>query len=75
MKEALEALPPVLMLGLGGSLDIYAENLKRAPVFFRKAGLEWLYRLAQEPRRIGRMAKLPLFLGLAVCERFRRKAA
>ncbi len=75
MKEALEALPPVLMLGLGGSLDIYAENLKRAPVFFRKAGLEWLYRLAQEPRRIGRMAKLPLFLGLAVWERFRRKAA
>lgn len=75
METALRTLPPVLMLGLGGSLDIYAENLKRAPSFYQKAGLEWLYRLAQEPRRVGRMAKLPLFLGLAVKERFRRKSA
>ncbi len=73
MQKAVAALPPVLTLGLGGSLDIYSETLKRAPAFYCRFGLEWLYRLFQEPRRIGRMARLPLFLGLAVKEKFRRK--
>ncbi|MDR3294712.1 MAG: WecB/TagA/CpsF family glycosyltransferase [Clostridiales Family XIII bacterium] len=51
-----------LAIGVGGSLDIWAGTLKRAPLFFRKHGIEWLYRLAQQPRRIGRMAVLPLFM-------------
>jgi N-acetylglucosaminyldiphosphoundecaprenol N-acetyl-beta-D-mannosaminyltransferase len=51
-----------VMMGLGGSLDIFSETKKRAPKFFTDSGLEWLYRLIQEPKRIGRMAKLPLFL-------------
>jgi len=51
-----------LMLGLGGSLDIYSGTSKRAPKIFIKLGLEWFYRLCKEPRRIGRMMKLPKFL-------------
>lgn len=51
-----------LMVGLGGSLDVFAGTVKRAPERWQKLGLEWLYRLIKEPRRIGRMAKLPLFL-------------
>ena len=51
-----------LLCGLGGSLDVFAGVAQRAPVFFQKAGLEWFYRLCKEPRRIGRMMKLPLFL-------------
>ena len=50
-----------LMLGLGGSLDIYAGNVKRAPKIFISLGLEWFYRLLKEPKRIGRMMKLPKF--------------
>ena len=50
-----------VMLGLGGSLDVYSGTLKRAPAFFRKLGLEWLYRLIRQPSRIGRMMKLPKF--------------
>ena len=50
-----------VMLGLGGSLDVYSGTLKRAPAFFRKRGLEWLYRLIRQPKRIGRMMKLPKF--------------
>lgn len=50
-----------LLLGLGGSLDVFSGNVKRAPAFFCKTGLEWLYRLIKEPRRIGRMMKLPKF--------------
>ncbi len=47
-----------LMLGLGGSLDIYAEEVKRAPKLLRKVGLEWAYRIAKEPER---MKKTHLF--------------
>lgn len=55
-----------LMVGLGGSLDVFAGTVKRAPERWQRLGLEWLYRLGKEPKRIGRMAKLPLFLLQAV---------
>ena len=51
-----------LMVGLGGSLDVFAGTVQRAPETWQKLGLEWLYRLLREPQRIGRMARLPLFL-------------
>jgi len=51
-----------LGIGVGGTLDILAGNLKRAPKIWQKLGLEWLYRLKQEPWRWKRVIKLPLFL-------------
>lgn len=51
-----------LYVGLGGSLDVFAGRVERAPESFQRLGLEWLHRLIKEPSRIGRMAKLPLFL-------------
>ena len=54
------------LIGLGGSLDVFAGTVKRAPEIWQKLGLEWLYRLLKQPSRIGRMAKLPLFLVSAV---------
>lgn len=54
------------LIGLGGSLDVFAGTVKRAPEAWKKLGLEWLYRLLKQPSRIGRMAKLPLFLVSAV---------
>lgn len=50
-----------LMMGLGGSLDGYAGIAKRAPKVFIDLGLEWFYRLIKDPKRIGRMMKLPKF--------------
>ena len=50
-----------LLCGLGGSLDVFAGVVERAPKFWSDHGLEWFYRLCKEPRRIGRMMKLPLF--------------
>jgi UDP-N-acetyl-D-mannosaminouronate:lipid I N-acetyl-D-mannosaminouronosyltransferase len=50
MHEKHEAL----YMGLGGSFDIYTKTKKRAPYFFQKLGLEWLYRLIKEPARIKR---------------------
>ena len=49
-------------IGVGGSLDVWSGELKRAPEFYRRHGLEWLYRLMQEPSRYKRMAALPLFM-------------
>ena len=60
--ENRDRMPGVRMLaGLGGSLDVYAGTVRRAPKIFIRLGLEWLYRLLQEPRRIGRMMRLPKF--------------
>ena len=58
-----------LLLGLGGALDVFAGVVQRAPAIFCKLGLEWLYRLLKQPSRIGRMARLPLFLIHAVQSR------
>lgn len=58
-----------LLVGLGGALDVFAGTVRRAPEKWQKLGLEWLYRLIKQPSRIGRMAKLPLFLVQAVFAR------
>ena len=49
-------------IGVGGSLDVWAGDLKRAPEFYRKHGLEWLYRFIQQPTRFKRMLALPAFM-------------
>lgn len=48
--------------GQGGTFDYEAGNIKRAPVWMQKCGIEWLWRLIREPKRIKRMAVLPLYL-------------
>ncbi len=50
-----------VLIGAGGSLDVFAGTVKRAPAFFRKLNLEWFYRLIKQPSRIGRMMDLPRF--------------
>ena len=62
-----------LLCGLGGSLDVFAGVVERAPKFWTDHGLEWFYRLCKEPRRIGRMMKLPLFLVHVRQEKGKRK--
>ncbi len=48
-------------MGIGGSLDVFAGEVKRAPEFFQKCGLEWFYRLIKQPSRFIRMLALPKF--------------
>lgn len=47
--------------GIGGTLDVLAGTVKRAPAIYCKTGLEWFYRLICEPKRIKRQIKLPIF--------------
>ena len=64
-----------LLLGLGGSLDVFAGVVQRAPEIFSKTGMEWFYRLLKQPSRIGRMMKLPLFLVHVVGKKGKTDAA
>ncbi len=50
-----------LMIGAGGSLDVFAGTVLRAPKFYCDHGLEWLYRLIKQPWRFVRMLALPKF--------------
>ncbi|MBQ3118520.1 MAG: WecB/TagA/CpsF family glycosyltransferase [Clostridia bacterium] len=63
--DAHRDLKTKVAMGIGGSLDVFAGEVKRAPVFFQKAGLEWFYRLIKQPSRFIRMLALPKF-GLTV---------
>lgn len=60
--ENMKELKVNIFQGVGGSFDVLSGNIKRAPIMFRKFGLEWLYRLIKEPFRLKRQLKLPLFL-------------
>lgn len=52
-----------IMIGVGGSFDVYSGVTKRAPMFFQKTSLEWFYRLITQPSRFSRIfPALPLFL-------------
>ena len=59
-----DRVKPAVLLGIGASLDFIAGTLERAPVLMQKTGTEWLYRLAQEPRRLWRryLVEDPKFL-------------
>ena len=61
--NAKQVLKPALMIGIGGSLDVWSGVVKRAPKVFQKLGLEWLYRTVTQPERFKRIfPTLPLFL-------------
>ena len=59
-RHAAELGVPVT-IGVGGSFDVLAGRLQRAPVWMRRTGLEWLYRLVTQPARLIRMLVLPHF--------------
>jgi len=66
-------MPKSLMVGLGGSFDVWAGVVKRAPKIYQKLGLEWLYRTVKEPQRFKRIfPTLPLFLLKVLKERVSR---
>ncbi|NLK39813.1 MAG: WecB/TagA/CpsF family glycosyltransferase [Clostridiales bacterium] len=76
IAENKDKIPSLkVCLALGGSLDVYAGRVKRAPEIFIKLRLEWFYRLLSEPSRIGRMRRIPRYVAGTLRERLhaRRK--
>jgi N-acetylglucosaminyldiphosphoundecaprenol N-acetyl-beta-D-mannosaminyltransferase len=68
-----ERMRPAVLVGIGGTLDFIAGKVRRAPLWMSANGLEWLYRFAQEPRRMWRryLVRDPKFL-LIVLRELRR---
>ena len=72
MRENADKLDVGLMAGLGGSLDVFAGVVQRAPAAWQKFGLEWLYRLIKQPSRFKRMMRLPVFLMCVIKKRVKK---
>ena len=64
---------PALWMGVGGSFDVLAGVAQRAPQSWQEHHVEWLYRLLQDPRRVGRMMALPHYLALILWHKFTNK--
>ncbi|MCS7227554.1 MAG: WecB/TagA/CpsF family glycosyltransferase [Endomicrobia bacterium] len=71
--QNLPRLKCKIVIGIGGSFDVISGKLKRAPKFFRKLGLEWYFRLLQQPWRIARVIKLPLAFAFFIYDCFKEK--
>jgi N-acetylglucosaminyldiphosphoundecaprenol N-acetyl-beta-D-mannosaminyltransferase len=67
-----DELPAVVAMGVGGAFDFVAGTARRAPVWLRRLGLEWLHRLLTQPWRWRRMRVLPLFAALVLGEKTKR---
>lgn len=61
IAENMGKFPHGVFMGIGGSFDVIAGTVKRAPVIWQKLNLEWLYRLLKQPSRWKRMLVLPQF--------------
>ncbi len=57
-----DALGVPVLIGVGGTFDVHSGRVKRAPRWMRRLNLEWLYRLAKNPRKIGKVMTLPKFM-------------
>jgi N-acetylglucosaminyldiphosphoundecaprenol N-acetyl-beta-D-mannosaminyltransferase len=71
IRRNLARLQVPVCMGVGGSLDFIAGVTKRAPLWMRNSGVEWLYRLIQQPWRWRRMARLPVFAYQVLLQRMR----
>ena len=72
LRDHRADLKPSLCMGLGGSFDVLAGHVERAPKWMQDASLEWLFRLLKQPSRLGRMMALPKFV-MAVLEEKNKK--
>jgi N-acetylglucosaminyldiphosphoundecaprenol N-acetyl-beta-D-mannosaminyltransferase len=70
MATYCRRLPVKLMVGVGAAFDLLSGNLAEAPDWMKKAGLQWLYRLYKEPKRLWRRYLLnnPKFAWLTVLQ-------
>lgn len=60
--KVLDNVDKGVFMGVGGSFDVISGNVKRAPEIWQKLNLEWMYRLLNNPQRIGRYVSLPKFI-------------
>ncbi len=62
MAKHAAKLDAGLMAGLGGTIDVFSGQVKRAPLIWQKLNLEWLYRCFEEPKRFRKIKRIPQFI-------------
>jgi len=74
MRAHRDSMNVPFLMGVGGTFDVVAGHVERAPALVQKIGMEWLYRMLQEPRRMfWRYARTnTIFLGLILPALLRR---
>jgi N-acetylglucosaminyldiphosphoundecaprenol N-acetyl-beta-D-mannosaminyltransferase len=77
MRDHVDALPGCTLIGVGAAFDFHAGTVKRAPRWMQRNGLEWLFRLSQEPLRLWRryLVLAPMFLIRVLVEQFAVRGA
>jgi len=65
-----DASGAALLVGVGGSFDVFSGRVRRAPPFMQQHGFEWLYRLYKNPRKIAKVMSLPECAWLTLRQRF-----
>ncbi len=74
INKCRKIIPEAVFIGVGGSFDVWAGEVERAPEFYRIMGCEWIYRTYKQPERIKRIYKtLPMFLFKAIMEAISKK--
>ncbi len=61
IRKHLNETGVCVAMGVGGTFDVFSGNVRRAPAWMQRHGLEWLFRLAMNPRKISKVAELPVF--------------
>lgn len=72
IAEHFDRLNVSIAIGVGAAFDVVAGNIKRSPKWMQKAGLEWLFRLMQEPRRLSKryLVEAPQFIPLIMKQKW-----
>lgn len=74
MRDHVGRIPGATLIGVGAAFDFFAGDVKRAPVWMQRSGIEWLHRLGSEPRRLWRryLILAPKFVATLAAEKIRR---
>lgn len=74
IAEHFERLNINIAIGVGAAFDVVAGNIKRAPIWMQKAGLEWFFRLLKEPGRLAKryLVEAPMFIPLIIKQKFQK---
>lgn len=73
LAQLRRRLPGGIGIGVGGVFDVYSGKFKRAPVWVQRIGMEWAFRVLQDPKRITRLGFIPRFLWAVLKRKVRRK--
>lgn len=71
IRKHLDEMQVPVSMGVGGTFDVMSGRLKRAPMWMQNHGMEWIYRLVTNPRKISKVMTLPVFIMMVLKSKWR----